>query len=179
MDSLQLDRKRVYDLIHKRITKLEMAPGSPINEHHLAQELGLDLGPVHEALELLAHDGLVDITSRHEHGIAVAPVYRADLDQLSQVRLTLEALSARLAAREATDDDLDVLESLRQEQSALGAGDSQRLLDLDHRFHQAIAQAAHNRYLSDALERFFGLSLRLWYLALPHLGFLPSNLPNC
>lgn len=174
MDSLQLDRKQAYDLIRKRITTLDLAPGSPINEKHLAEELGLDLVPVHGALELLAHDGLVDITPRHEHGITVAPVHRADLDQLSQVRLTLEALSARLAAQQATDENLDVLESLRQEQSALGAGDSQRLLDLDHRFHQAIAQAAHNRYLSEALERFFGLSLRLWYLALPHLDFLPS-----
>jgi DNA-binding GntR family transcriptional regulator len=45
---------------------------------------------------------------------------------------------------------------------------------VDHKFHQAIARAAHNQYLADALERLFGLSQRLWYLALPHLGFLPS-----
>jgi DNA-binding FadR family transcriptional regulator len=45
---------------------------------------------------------------------------------------------------------------------------------LDHRFHQAVAQAAHNRYLARTLEQFFGLSQRLWYLALPHLGFLPA-----
>jgi DNA-binding GntR family transcriptional regulator len=38
----------------------------------------------------------------------------------------------------------------------------------------SIARATRNKYLADALERFFGLSQRLWYLALPHLGFLPS-----
>ncbi|MGD8737539.1 MAG: FCD domain-containing protein, partial [Anaerolineae bacterium] len=32
----------------------------------------------------------------------------------------------------------------------------------------------HNKYLADSLERLFGLSQRLWYLALPQLGFLPS-----
>ena len=45
---------------------------------------------------------------------------------------------------------------------------------MDHKFHQAIARAAHNKYLADSLERLFGLSQRLWYLALPRLGFLPA-----
>ena len=53
--------------------------------------------------------------------------------------------------------------------------DEPRLLfELDHKFHQAIAQAAHNKYLADILDDFFGLSQRLWFLALPHLEFLPA-----
>ncbi|MEJ2263715.1 MAG: FCD domain-containing protein, partial [Anaerolineales bacterium] len=44
----------------------------------------------------------------------------------------------------------------------------------DHKFHQAIARAAHNKYLAQTLDHFFGLSQRLWYLALPHLEFLPG-----
>lgn len=52
--------------------------------------------------------------------------------------------------------------------------DSQRLFDLDHKFHQAVAQAAQNRYLAQTLDRLFGLSRRLWYLVLPHLGYLPT-----
>ncbi|HSR29291.1 MAG TPA: ASKHA domain-containing protein [Anaerolineae bacterium] len=182
MDSAQVDRKRVYDLIRNRITTLELAPGSPINEKHLAEELTEDLASVQGAIELLAHDGLVVVTPRQEHGTYVANVHRADLDQLSRVRLTLEALSARLAAEQATAPaaadqhklDLEVLESLRQEQTGIADGDRKSLLDLDHRFHQAIAQAARNRYLADTLEHFFGLSQRLWYLALPHLDFLPA-----
>ena len=49
-----------------------------------------------------------------------------------------------------------------------------RLFEIDHQFHKAIAQAAHNKYLAQTLDHFFGLSLRLWYLVLPHLGFLPG-----
>ncbi|MCK4831781.1 MAG: FCD domain-containing protein, partial [Anaerolineales bacterium] len=44
----------------------------------------------------------------------------------------------------------------------------------DHKFHQAIARAARNRYLAATLERYFGLSQRLWYLVLPQLDFLPT-----
>jgi DNA-binding GntR family transcriptional regulator len=132
----------------------------------------MGLMPVREALKLLAHDGLVVITPRH--GLYVADVNLPDLEQISEMRLSLEALCAHLAARRATSDDLAVLEALAQEQSALPPEDSRSLFDFDHRFHQAIAQAAHNRYLARTLDQFFGLSQRLWYLVLPQLGFLPA-----
>ena len=67
-----------------------------------------------------------------------------------------------------------MLEALGQEQSSIPPEDSQRLFDFDHRFHQAIAQAAHNKYLARTLDHLFGLSQRLWYLALPHIEFLPG-----
>jgi DNA-binding GntR family transcriptional regulator len=133
----------------------------------------MGLAPVREALKLLAHENLVVITPRH--GLYVADVNVPDLEQLSEMRLALEGLSARLAAQRATKDDTAVLEALRQEQANTPAEDSRRLFDVDHKFHQAIAQAAHNKYLAASLERLFGLSQRLWYLALPSLGFLPSS----
>ena len=105
----------------------------------------------------------------------MAEVNLPDLEQLSEMRMALEGLSARLAAQRATDDDIVVLEALRQEQANTPAEDSRRLFDVDHKFHQAIARAAHNKYLAASLERLFGLSQRLWYLALPGLGFLPSS----
>lgn len=172
MEMERFDTKRAYDLIREQITTLELAPGAALNEQELAQDLEMGVVPVREALKLLAHEGLVVITPRH--GLYVADVNIPDLEQISEMRLTLESLSARLAARRATPDDLVVLEALRQEQATTPAEDSRRLFDVDHKFHQAIARAAHNKYLADTLERFFGLSQRLWYLALPKLGFLPS-----
>ena len=172
MELERVDTKRAYELIRERITTIELEPGSVINEQDLAEELEMGLAPVREALKLLAHDNLVVITPRH--GLYVADVNAPDLEQLSELRLSLEGLSARLAAQRATDDDLVILEALRQEQAATSPQDSKRLFDVDHKFHQAVAQAAHNKYLADSLERLFGLSQRLWYLALPKLGFLPG-----
>ena len=172
MELERVDTKRAYERLRERITTLDLAPGSPVNEQQLAQELDMGLAPVREALKLLAHENLVIITPRH--GLYVADVDLPDLEQLSEMRLTLEGLSARLAAQRATADDLVALEALRQEQANTPAADSRRLFDVDHKFHQAVAQAAHNKYLADSLERLFGLSQRLWYLALPRLGFLPT-----
>ena len=172
MELVRIDTQRAYRSIWDQITTLQLAPGSLIDEARLAESLHMGLDPVREALRLLAHEQLVVITPRH--GVYVADVNTPDLEQLSEMRLAMEGLSARFAAQRTTPDDLVVLEALRQEQATIPAEDSRRLFDLDHRFHQAIAQAARNKYLADTLERFFGLSQRLWYLALPHLGFLPS-----
>jgi uncharacterized 2Fe-2S/4Fe-4S cluster protein (DUF4445 family)/DNA-binding GntR family transcriptional regulator len=174
MDSAHSDTEHAYERIRERIITLELAPGSPINPKKVAADLSLDVADVQEALRRLAYEGLVLITPPQEHGTYVAPVHRADLEQLSQVRLALEALGARLAAESATEEDLELLEALRQEQATIPPEDSQGLFDLDRRFHQAVARAAHNRHLADALNRFLGLSRRLWYLALPRLDFLPA-----
>ena len=172
MDLERVDTKHAYKLIRERITTLELEPGSVINEQALAEGLEMGLAPVREALKLLAHENLVIITPRH--GLYVADVNVPDLEQLSEMRLTLEGLCARLAAQRATADEILILETLRQEQASTPAEDRRRLFDIDHKFHQAIAQAAHNKYLADSLERLFGQSQRLWYLALPKLGFLPG-----
>ena len=170
MELDRVDTRRAYKLIRSRITTLDLEPGSVINEQALAASLDMGVAPVREALKLLAHDNLVIITPRH--GMYVADVDVPDLERLNEMRLALEGLSARLAAQRATEDDIVILEALRQEQAAVPAEDRRRLFDIDHKFHQAIARTAHNKYLADSLERLFGLSQRLWYLALPQLGFL-------
>jgi DNA-binding GntR family transcriptional regulator len=172
MELVRVDTRRAYEMIREQITTLELVPGSAINEQHLAQVLDMGLVAVREALKLLAHEKLVEITPRH--GLYVSDVNLQDLEQLSEIRLTLEGLSARLAAERATQDDLVVLDALRQEQASTPPEDTQSLFAVDHHFHQAVARAAHNKYLEDSLERLFGPSQRLWYLALPELVYLPS-----
>lgn len=171
----RVDTKRAYELIREKITTLALAPGAPVDVQTLAEELEMGVVPVEEALKLLAHEELVAITPRH--GFYVSDVNVADLEALSETRLPLEGLCARLAAERATADDLVVLEALCGETvTGNDGGDNfgKELFELDHRFHQAIAAAAHNRYLARTLEQFFGLSQRLWFLALPHLDFLPT-----
>jgi len=178
MELIRVDTQRAYDLLWQKITTLDLSPGSAINNQQLAAELNMSETAVREALKLLVHDGLVFITPRH--GMYVVDINLPDLAQLSEMRLALETLCARMAAERATPDDVTVLDALRREaaelyqQQTLSTADKQRLFEIDHKFHQAIARAAHNKYMVEVLERFFGLSQRLWYLALPHLGFLPS-----
>lgn len=172
MELIRIDTQRAYERIWEKITTLDLPPGSPINDQQLAADIDMALTPVQEALKLLVHDDLVYFSDRH--GLYVTEVDPPALAQLSEMRLALEGLAARYAAERAGPDDLIVLESLRQRQAAIPADDPHALFDLDHRFHQALAQAAGNTYLAKTLERFFGLSRRLWYMILPELGFLSA-----
>lgn len=172
MQLTRVDTQRAYELIWDKITSLQLAPGTSINEPELADELDLSMAAVREALKLLAFDELVVVTPRH--GLYVTDINLPDLEQLSEMRLALESLCARQATERATADDIAVLEALRQEQAAIPAADSRRLFEVDHKFHQAVARAAHNKYMARTLDQFYGLSLRLWYLVLPHLDFLPA-----
>jgi DNA-binding GntR family transcriptional regulator len=171
MELLRVDTQRAYELIREKITSLELAPGSPINEGDLAQELKIGLVPVREALNLLAHDHLVDTEAQ---GLFVSKVEIPDLQQINEIRLLLEPYCAQEAAIHATADDIVVLEALSQEQSQIPPDQSKQLFDLDHKFHQAIARAAKNKYLAEILENFYGHSKRAWFLVLPHLDFLST-----
>jgi DNA-binding GntR family transcriptional regulator len=172
MELVDVDIQWAFERIREKIITLELSPGGLINEQHLAADLKTGVLTVREALRLLAHDELVAITPRH--GLYVADISLPELEQLSEMRLTLEPLCAKLAAERATADDLTVLEALRQEQAGVSSQDSRSLLDIDHKFHQALVRAAKNKYLARTLEHFFGLSQRLWYMALPQLDVLPT-----
>jgi DNA-binding GntR family transcriptional regulator len=127
--------------------------------------------PVREALNLLAHDHLVDTAAQ---GLFVSKVEIPDLQQINEIRLLLEPYCAQQAAIHATADDIVVLEALGQEQSQIPPDQPKLLFDLDHKFHQAIARAAKNKYLAEILEDFYGHSKRAWFLVLPHLDFLST-----
>ena len=64
MELVRIDTQRAYELIREKITSLELAPGSSINEAELADETETGLVPVREALNLLAHDHLVDTSAQ-------------------------------------------------------------------------------------------------------------------
>jgi len=172
IESVRAATDAAYHAIHNRIVTLELPPGAPLNVADLADELGMGLVPVWEALILLDREGLIQFTP--EHGVFVRNVHLSDLEQLNRMRLTLEALSARWAAENASAQDLEALEALSRELMTAPADDPRQLFEVDRRFHSAIARAAGNQYLIEQLERFFALSQRLWNLALPQLDFLPA-----
>ncbi|MFL7814142.1 MAG: GntR family transcriptional regulator [Anaerolineales bacterium] len=163
----KVDTEKAYQRLWEKITSLELAPGETLDIATLADELGVSHASIEEALSLLVHDHLVEAPPR---GLYVAGLHFKDLEKISTIRLNLETLAAQQAARSATEDDLVILQTLCEEV----AQDTRELFTLDQRFHQAIARAAHNDYLADTLQRLYGLSKRLWFLALPYLDFLPS-----
>ena len=153
-----------YQRILERIVSLDMAPGSVVNEARLRDELGIGRTPIREALQRLARENLV--RSIPHRGTFVTDVNITDLARITEVRVVLEAHAARLAAEKLAGADRDTVEELLE---LLGRGyvtDQRDLMQLDRQIHGAIYHAARNPFLEATLERYFNLSLRLWYLVL-------------
>lgn len=70
-----------------------LRPGARLSPHALAEQHGVSLGVVREALTRLGEQGLV--VSQPQQGFQVVPLSRDDLLDLTSVRLDLETLALR------------------------------------------------------------------------------------
>jgi DNA-binding GntR family transcriptional regulator len=93
--SADTTRARIRELIISG----EFAPGSRLRERELSQALDVSRVPVREALQQLEAEGFIDTSPRR--GATVKQITLRDVNELFDVRLSLEVLAARLAAQAA------------------------------------------------------------------------------
>jgi DNA-binding GntR family transcriptional regulator len=158
--------EEAYLRIRDRIVSLDLAPGSVVNEARLQQELAIGRTPIREALQRLAHEKLVH--SVPHRGTFVTDVKITDLARITEVRMVLEGHAARLAAERCTAADRITLNDLVAALKARRTMDQRELMRMDQQIHRQIYQSARNSFLESTLERYFNLSLRLWFLVLDH-----------
>lgn len=157
--------EEAYRILKEKIVTLELPPASLLNEAQLMDELDLGRTPIREALQRLALENLVVILPRR--GTIVADLNVSDLQKTFEVRLELETFAVRLAAERATSKQIADMEALfAQTDEIIQNGDHNQLIRLDHEAHLLLAQAAHNEFLEEILERLYTHMLRLWYISL-------------
>jgi DNA-binding GntR family transcriptional regulator len=162
---------RAYRDLRDRIVTLRLPPGSVLREDELMPELGIGRTPLREAIKRLALENLVAVEPRR--GTSVTDVETSDIVHITEVRAELEGQAAELAARRMDEEHRAIFEQLRQELDAFQEAGQEDLMRFDERIHEAIWEASRNPYLMETLERYFALSLRIWYLVLtrvPGLG---------
>ena len=181
---------QVFEQLRDLVFRGELKPGERlVAERELAQVFGVSRPTVREAINKLVTMGLVEhrqgqgtfvrsLESTREHNPLAAIIDRREtsLEDLLEVRLGLEAQSARLAAERATPEDIRRLEE------TLAAMEAQHLkgslgIEDDVAFHMGLAYATKNpvqvyimRSFHDLLH--FGIEENL-----RHLWEDPANLP--
>jgi DNA-binding GntR family transcriptional regulator len=167
----ELMADRAYVDLRDRIVTLQIAPGAPINEDTLGQELQMGRTPVREAIKRLALENLVTVFPRR--GTFASEINITDLADISDVRAQLEAHAAGRAAERLIPAHRAELEQLLAAlDEAEGSDNPDALMALDARVHRFIYRASGNPYLEETLGRYLNLSLRIWHLVidrLPHL----------
>lgn len=150
-DNRQTDHRQgdqAYRQLIDAIARGELLPGTRLRETDLSERLGLSRTPVREALRALEADGLVSHQPRL--GAVVRELDHAEVMELYEMRAVMEGTAARLAARIASDVELQALMALNAEFAA--CTDPVEAAALNRRFHQALLGAARNRFLARAME---------------------------
>jgi len=158
--------------LRDRIVTLRLAPGTVLREDELMREMGIGRTPLREAVKRLALENLVAVQPRR--GTFVSAVAAADIVNITEVRAELEGYAAELSALRMDPVARAAAEELLREVEELtNTDDSSQLMRFDERIHRFTWDSCGNQYLSATLERYFTLSLRIWYLVLdrvPGLG---------
>jgi GntR family transcriptional repressor for pyruvate dehydrogenase complex len=152
----------VVEQLTDHIRNGELHPGDKLpTETEIMVEQGVSRSVVREAISRLQAAGLVE--TRHGIGTFVLPPPAVlgidpatvttvrDVIALLELRIGLETEAAGLAAARRTDDQLaEVRAALAALQQAAHRGED--TVELDQRFHLAIAEASGNEYFSAILQ---------------------------
>ena len=131
----------VFRFARERIVTGEWGPGTRIDFETLANELQVSRTPIREASLHLEADGF--ITTIPYKGSVVRGVDFPFVEEVFALRLRLEGLAARLAARHRSDEDLKQMHSLLdQARVEASEHDWDWQADVNDRFHLLIPEAA-------------------------------------
>jgi DNA-binding GntR family transcriptional regulator len=140
------------------------APGQRLVEADLTEELGVSRSLLREAFRRLSVEGLVEMV--RNRGALVKRLSRSEAMELFQIRMELEALAARLAARNTGSSAVkerfltDIAEVWSDEHRISIA----EYLEENERFHSAVFRASGNGQLQ-LLNRQLQLSLIMVQIA--------------
>jgi DNA-binding GntR family transcriptional regulator len=168
-----------YALLKDLILRGHLTPGTFIEEAALCAEHEIGRTPFREALLRLAQDELVESVPRR--GYLVAPIRASDLHDIFEMRTTLDARAAALAAERRSDEDIERMDAFLEEARqgiAEGITDLGWNLAEDETFHRLVAEASGNVYILSSVLRLHGLAVRALYLTGAPMTLVRDEIDN-
>jgi DNA-binding GntR family transcriptional regulator len=139
---------QVYRRLLDAISEGSLAPGQRITQEDIAEQLAVSRQPVLQALRLLKKDGFVrDAPGR---GVLVAPLDADWTAKVYEVRAALDALAARLAAKNRHRLDPKLINNGRR---AARGRNVKAMIDADLAFHDAIYAASGNPLIEQSAHQ--------------------------
>ncbi len=154
-------KEQVYEALLAKLLNNELVPGQILNRRAVAEELGVSVAPVLEAMLQLRAEGFLESIARK--GTQVRPIGQKDIVGMLVVRAALECQAARLYCGESVEAELDRLLPLARELESDAAGHPHHWM-MDLEFHTALVSLADCPMLSDEYRRcihlnmFFGIN---------------------
>jgi DNA-binding GntR family transcriptional regulator len=167
--STQSLSQHIYSTVRERIVLGQYPQGSRLPEQRIGEELHVSRVPLREAVPLLERDGFVN--SRPRRGAVVAQWDAKAIDDLFDVRLSLEVGAARYAARQVSlGGPMDSLNhALGEAQRTVAGGDAYAIARTSTAFHEAVIDTSSNELMIRLMQTISG--------RITWLFFLTSGLP--
>jgi DNA-binding GntR family transcriptional regulator len=145
--------EKAYVSLREDIIEWRLQPGTVLAEVEQSERLGISRTPLREALSRLTAEGLT--TAAGGRGVVVTDISLEDIDELFELRETLEGRAAALAAERG---DPAIFRQLQDEllraPALISGSDPARhdYYDLVGRLDTAIDAAISNSYLAQAMR---------------------------
>lgn len=156
--------RQIFDTVRDRIILGHYRQGSRLPEQRIGEELHVSRVPIREAVPLLERDGFVHTFPRR--GAIVTRWDTKAIDDLFDVRLSLEVGAAKFAAREvgagAPLDRLDA--ALKRAQQRVEEHDLYEIASTSTAFHEAVVETADNELLLRLMRTISGRMTWLFFL---------------
>lgn len=129
-------------------------PGDKVSVEELSRELGVSRTPLWAAINRLEAERVVEVVPRQ--GVYLVDYDPARALEMYIAREALEGMAARLAATNATDRQLAILQrSIDNQRECLSRGDADGYYTRTIEFHEEIVRAANNLTLERLLKSVF------------------------
>ena len=151
LDSYKPLRELVCENIRQAIIDGTFSPGERLMEIQLADEMGVSRTPVREAIRKLELEGFVVMIPRR--GTYVADISIKDINEVYEIRTSLDVLAAGLAAERINDDELETLQRLLVEIGQhIEENNMDKIVEVDIAFHDVLYQASRNERLRNIIN---------------------------
>lgn len=148
--------KEAYESLLERLLSNQLVPGQILNRRDVANDLGMSVSPVLEAMLHLEMEGFLQSIARK--GTQVAPIMQDDVRGNLILREAIECEAARFYCGEPVRQDLDRLEPLARELDETGTDILPHWkLELD--FHRELVRLVDSDPLLREFDRFIRLSM--------------------
>jgi len=139
-------KEELFDALHRQIIAGKYGPGDWLRQEEIAGQMGVSMTPVREALDLLVAAGLAERVPYR--GVRVREMSIKDVADAYGLRLVLEAMIAREAAKNITPQQIAGLENMLEEMKKHESlNDMPLARQMSREFHLAIADASANDLL--------------------------------
>ena len=160
--------ERVYANIRSALMDGEYQPGERLRINALAEQLGVSITPVREAIFRLVSDHVLEMKAAT--AIHVPELSADELREIQLIRLLLEGEAAGLAAERITAKELAALEDLQAHFQKAVASDPKKAALLNREFHFGLIAAARMPLIFNTVENMWvlmGPLLRTFHMEMP------------